>query len=94
MAKSGTIKDVLKKLEETKGIVAAEAEKVGSGCNHADSWVAETSGVDVQIKAYSNNRWYASVLSETRSWLQIELYGQCPPIEKMDAALAGLKACK
>jgi hypothetical protein len=25
---------------------------------------------------------------------QIELYGQCPAIEKMDASLAALKACK
>ena len=25
---------------------------------------------------------------------QVELFGQCPPIEKMDAALSNLKACK
>jgi hypothetical protein len=25
---------------------------------------------------------------------QIELWGQCPPIEKMDATLSTLKACK
>jgi hypothetical protein len=25
---------------------------------------------------------------------QIDLFGQCPPIEKMDAALSTLKACK
>lgn len=25
---------------------------------------------------------------------QIELWGQCPPIEKMDGSLAALKACK
>jgi hypothetical protein len=37
MAKSTTIKDALKKLEETKGIVAAESEKVGWACTHADS---------------------------------------------------------
>ncbi|WIA21324.1 hypothetical protein OEZ85_000552 [Tetradesmus obliquus] len=51
MAKATTIKDALKKLEETRGVNAAEIEKV-------------------------------------------ELYGQCPPIEKMDATLSTLKACK
>eukprot|EP00877_Chromochloris_zofingiensis_P002454 jgi/Chrzof1/12209/Cz06g25120.t1 len=51
MAKATTIKDAIKKLEETRGINAAEAEK-------------------------------------------IELYGQCPPIEKMDATLSTLKACR
>lgn len=51
MAKATTIKDALKKLEETRGVNTAELDKV-------------------------------------------ELYGQCPPIEKMDATLSTLKACK
>lgn len=51
MAKATTIKDAIKKFEETKGVVAAETEK-------------------------------------------IELIGQCPPIEKMDATLSTLKACR
>lgn len=25
---------------------------------------------------------------------QIELYGQCPPLEKMDNSLGALKSCK
>eukprot|EP00775_Hariotina_reticulata_P013112 gene13112-13240_t len=51
MAKATTIKDALKKLEENRGVTAAELEKV-------------------------------------------ELYGQCPPIEKMDATLSTLKVCR
>ncbi|KAI8464416.1 MAG: tumor suppressor, Mitostatin-domain-containing protein [Monoraphidium minutum] len=51
MAKATTIKDAVKKLVETRGINAAESEK-------------------------------------------IELNGQCPPIEKMDATLSTLKACR
>lgn len=27
-------------------------------------------------------------------YLQVELFGQCPPIVKLDAALGTLKACK
>jgi hypothetical protein len=33
-----------------------------------------------------------SITSATR-WMQVELMGQCPPIEKMDATLSTLKAC-
>ena len=33
-------------------------------------------------------------LIETHLILQIELCGVCPPIEKLDANLAGLKLCK
>eukprot|EP00879_Flechtneria_rotunda_P013852 GHRR01014468.1.p1 GENE.GHRR01014468.1~~GHRR01014468.1.p1 ORF type:complete len:201 (+),score=67.83 GHRR01014468.1:606-1208(+) len=51
MAKATTIKDAVKKLEETWGVGAADLEKV-------------------------------------------ELNGQCPPVEKMDATLSILKACR
>ena len=36
----------------------------------------------------------ALVRDSTRSAMQVELWGQCPPIVKMDASLGTLKACK
>lgn len=50
MAKATTIKEAIKRFEDSKAVVAAEQGKV-------------------------------------------ELFGQCPPIEKMDATLSTLKAC-
>jgi dynein light chain 1 len=77
MAKATTIKDALKKLEETRGVNAAEIDKVGRQQHRLKE--------DPQQNRRSNR--------DSRL-LQVELYGQCPPIEKMDATLSTLKACK
>lgn len=37
---------------------------------------------------------HARAHAPRRRATQIELYGQCPPIEKMDATLSTLKACR
>lgn len=92
MAKATTIKDAVKKLEETRGISAAEAEKVGSDAH-------DTSAEQHLVASMSRVPWQDCTLVVTTGQthldrVQIELYGQCPPIEKMDATLSTLKACK
>lgn len=81
MAKATTIKDALKKLEETRGIIAAEAEKVQRSGGLWDCVGRSALWSLIKGACYDPNT-------------QIELNGQCPPIEKMDAALSTLKACK
>lgn len=81
MAKATTIKDALKKLEETRGIIAAEAEKVQRSGGLWDCVGPSALWSLIKGACYDPNT-------------QIELNGQCPPIEKMDAALSTLKACK
>ena len=78
MAKATTIKDALKKLEETRGVNAAEIEKVGTQ----------------QHRLHGGPRQHIQPLKQADVAPQVELYGQCPPIEKMDATLSTLKACK
>lgn len=82
MAKATTIKDALKKLEEARGVNTAELEKVSSS--------AELHHNCRPLAPRMQSMHAAHILS----CLQIELYGQCPPIEKMDATLSTLKACK
>jgi hypothetical protein len=79
MAKATTIKDAVKKLEEARGINAAEAEKVCTA----------TPPTHTPLEAIAK-----LAIPHALSTAQIELYGQCPPIEKMDATLSTLKACK
>lgn len=79
MAKATTIKDALKKLEETRGVNTAELDKVSISRASASTRGAARSELIPLTQLYHH---------------QVELYGQCPPIEKMDATLSTLKACK
>jgi hypothetical protein len=38
--------------------------------------------------------WEKRTGSDAATAEKVELWGQCPPIEKMDAGLAGLSACR
>jgi hypothetical protein len=83
MAKATTIKDALKKIEETRGVNPAEVEKASSSMN--------TPVVEAQRREAQHARMQ---LLRACGHVQVELWGQCPPIEKMDATLSTLKACK
>lgn len=91
MAKATTIKEALKKLEETRGVVAAELEKVRAVAVVVVV-VVQAQGQQVQFGASRRVCNYAAAALADDA--QVELYGQCPPIEKMDATLSTLKACK
>lgn len=101
MAKATTIKEALKKLEETRGVVAAELEKV-CVCRAAKAVCCEcvfdrqrAASTQHSPAGWMDHAVAAAVLIDGGVVLmQVELYGQCPPIEKMDATLSTLKACK
>lgn len=102
MAKATTIKDAVKKLEETRGINAAEAEKVRCRraglpafkacmrCGHAAP--VPVAAPQPACRLHAAHAWRRATAAAGPA--QIELLGQCPPIEKMDATLSTLKACK
>ncbi len=86
MAKSTSCKEAIANFEKAKGVVAAEAEKVHK-CpkqfvDQSASWSAQT------FLAHSSKH----LIVPTH--MQVLLFGQVPPIDKMDASLSALKACK
>lgn len=95
MSKGTAIKDALKKLEE-KGINVAEAEKV---CTRAlRGWRFQRArplhcAPHARRKPTCHQHQPITKPHEIPG-TKIELFGQCPPIEKMDAALSALKGCK
>jgi hypothetical protein len=97
MAKATTIKDAIKAFEERKSVVAAEVEKVGGGGGSAGGGEHVKSGPSRE-RATAHTQPGRGPRSKDggrhRRCLQVELNGVCPPIEKMDATLSTLKACK
>ena len=85
MAKSTSIKDAVANFEKAKSVVAAEAEKVTT----LPPLHGKANQLIGQQLPESPTRRQALVCHE-----QVELWGQCPPIDKMDGVLASLKACK
>ena len=78
-----TIKDAIKMFEERKQVVAIEQEK--ASCRWGG---AALGGEKLGIVLEDN---YTELLF---SGAQVELHGICPSIDKMDATLSTLKACK
>ena len=82
MAKPTSCKEAIANFEKAKGVVAAETDKVQSA-----PWF-ETSALPLSFVSLVAWR------SLKQCHLQILLYGQVPSIDKMDASLSSLKACK
>lgn len=91
-----TIKDAIKMFEERKQVVAIEQEKV-SCCGEQVEEGGRASGGTPVVLQLCNTK--GSVLQEGQdkflhAGMQVELHGTCPSIDKMDATLSTLKACK
>ena len=90
MPKGTTCRDAIAGFEGVKGVVAANSEKVSLASHHNNRAHKHAAPLPLSVSGWTIKR-QGSLL---RLLVQVDLAGVNPPIEKMDAALGSLKACR
>lgn len=85
MAKPTSIKEAIARFEKEKNVVAAVAERA----RHATAFQSMLQRCNLHVQDVEH-----LVLMRSPFFSQVDLTAQVPPIEKMDAGLNALKACK